>query len=57
MESKMTREQTRDYLQISDSTLCRLLKNDGFPKPTYLTPRHPRFCKEKIDAWLENRLQ
>lgn len=49
----MTKEELRDYLRISDSTLTLLIKREGLP---YIKLRRKvLFRRSDIDKFLENR--
>ena len=55
MTDLVTMESVQEQLEISNSTLRRLLAEDDFPQPIYLTPRKPRFKQEEVDKWVEDR--
>ena len=44
-----------EMLGISENTLRRMIKEGGFPKPIYISPRSPRWWLSDIMKWLESR--
>lgn len=49
----MTPPQVCALLQVSKPHLYRLMQNQNFPKPRYLSKRCPRWERQKVLAWLE----
>lgn len=41
----------------SRNYIDRLIKEDRFPKPVFLSPRRRAFVEEEIDAWLKARVE
>lgn len=53
-EKLMTKAETCEYLNLSDSTIYRLRKDNVFPEPLQIGPRTIRWKKTDIDNWLES---
>lgn len=53
-EKLMTKAETCEYLNLSDSTIFRLRRDNIFPKPLQLGPRTIRWKRKDIDNWLES---
>lgn len=49
----MTFQETADYLQVSESTLRRLIKEKGLPFSMLLTEK--RFYRKEINDWLRKQ--
>lgn len=43
-------------IDYSRNYLDRLIKDDRFPKPVFLSPRRRAFVEDEIDEWLKARL-
>ncbi len=50
----MTKAETCEYLNLSDSTIYRLRRDNVFPKPLQLGSRNLRWKRKDIDNWLES---
>lgn len=47
-------EEVLEFLGISESTLRRMIKEGGFPKPIYIAPRCPRCWLSDILKWIKS---
>jgi predicted DNA-binding transcriptional regulator AlpA len=47
----LTARQLAARLQVSRASLYRLREDEAFPKPTYLTPRAPRWALADVIRW------
>ncbi|WP_434723115.1 helix-turn-helix transcriptional regulator [Mesorhizobium sp. RIZ17] len=43
-------------ITYSTSYLDKLIKDDRFPKPVFLSPRKRAFVETEIDAWVKARM-
>ncbi|BCG80084.1 helix-turn-helix transcriptional regulator [Mesorhizobium sp. 113-3-3] len=43
-------------ITYSTSYLDKLIKDDRFPKPVFLSPRRRAFLESEIDAWIKARV-
>ena len=44
-------------LGYSNVHLARLIKDEGFPAPQYITPRNRVWYEDEIDSWIASRLR
>jgi|JI10StandDraft_1071094.scaffolds.fasta_scaffold77940_2 predicted DNA-binding transcriptional regulator AlpA len=49
----MTKREIAEYLRLSVSRIGYYITNGILPKPSYLSPRTPRWRKSEIDAMLD----
>ncbi|MCF6112393.1 helix-turn-helix transcriptional regulator [Mesorhizobium muleiense] len=43
-------------IRYSRNYIDRMIKEDRFPKPVFLSPRRRAFLESEIDAWLKARV-
>ncbi|RWK76241.1 MAG: AlpA family phage regulatory protein [Mesorhizobium sp.] len=43
-------------IHYSRNYIDRLIKEDRFPKPVFLSPRRRAFLESEIDAWIKARV-
>ncbi len=53
-EKLMTKAETCEYINVSDSTLFRLRRDNMFPNPLQLGARTIRWKRKDIDDYLES---
>lgn len=53
-EELMTVESLAEYLQVSHSTVYKLIRRKGFPV-IRVSPRKPRFYRHQVMEWLESQ--
>ncbi|TGP50411.1 AlpA family phage regulatory protein [bacterium M00.F.Ca.ET.230.01.1.1] len=44
-------------ITYSRNYIDRLIKEDRFPKPVFLSPRRRAFVEAEIDAWVKARVE
>ena len=51
----LRRDEVLSRVGISQATLYRWMKTQGFPRPKKLGPRAVGWVKFEVDAWLDSR--
>ena len=55
MERLMTRQEVEEFVQLSSTTIYRLMQTDQFPAPLKIGISAVRWRPEDIRAWLDTR--
>lgn len=50
----LTMEQVLTLVPVSESTLKRMIKNDGFPGAHYISPKKMVWYEDEIERWQES---
>ena len=50
----LTLEQVLELVPVSESTLRRMIKKDGFPGPHYISPKKLVWYEDEIESWQES---
>lgn len=56
MQELLKYTEVADRLRVTRATVYQIIARDPtFPRPFHVTPHAPRFRKEEVEAWLEQR--